>query len=154
MEIKDDKSQRTETSARKCVLIVDDDVLICDVLAGLFANLGYETVTAENGEAACDRIARANLVLAVVDLNMPKLDGFGLLRHIRQHPRTVDLPVIISTGFDDRASIEEAYRLGASSFVTKPINWAQFGYLRNLSSVRRDRTGSPRAKSEADAARR
>ena len=59
---------------------------------------------------------------------MPKLDGFGLLRHIRQHPRTVDLPVIISTGYDDRTSIEEAYRLGASSFVTKPINWAQFGY--------------------------
>jgi signal transduction histidine kinase len=103
-------------------------VLICDVLASLFANLGYETVTAEDGEAACDRIARSNLVLAVVDLNMPKLDGFGLLRHIRQHPRTVDLPVIISTGYDDRTSIEEAYRLGASSFVTKPINWAQFGY--------------------------
>jgi signal transduction histidine kinase len=98
------------------------------VLASLFANLGYETVTAEDGEAACDRIASSNLVLAVVDLNMPKLDGFGLLRHIRQHPRTVDLPVIISTGYDDRKSIEEAYRLGASSFVTKPINWAQFGY--------------------------
>ncbi|MGB8315851.1 MAG: hybrid sensor histidine kinase/response regulator [Aestuariivirga sp.] len=128
METKDDSNQRTEATARKCVLIVDDDVLICDVLSSLFANLGYETVTAEDGEAACDRIARANLALAVVDLNMPKLDGFGLLRHIRQHPRTVDLPVIISTGYDDRTSIEEAYRLGASSFVTKPINWAQFGY--------------------------
>jgi len=153
VEIKDDNNQRTETAARKCVLIVDDDVLICDVLAGLFANLGYETVTAENGEAACDRIARSNLVLAVVDLNMPKLDGFGLLRHIRQHPRTVDLPVIISTGFDDRASIEEAYRLGASSFVTKPINWAQFGYhaqfvIRN-GEIERDLR---RAKAEADAA--
>ena len=105
MEIKDEISQRTETPARKCVLIVDDDPLICDVLASLFANLGYETVTAEDGEAACDRIAQDNLSLAVVDLNMPKLDGFGLLRHIRQHPRTVDLPVIISTCYDDRTSI-------------------------------------------------
>ncbi len=129
MEIKKNEvNQRTEITARKCVLIVDDDVLICDVLAGLFANLGYETITAEDGESACDSIARENLALAVVDLNMPKLDGYGLLRHIRQHPRTVDLPVIISTGYDDRKSIEEAYRLGASSFVTKPINWAQFGY--------------------------
>ena len=120
MEIKSEVSLQPDGPRRKCVLIVDDDVLICDVLAGLFANLGYETVIAEDGEAACDFIARANLALAVVDLNMPKLDGYGLLRHIRQHPRTVDLPVIISTGYDDRTSIEEAYRLGASSFVTKP----------------------------------
>ena len=111
---------------RKCVLIVDDDALLCEVFAEVFTNLGYETVIAEDGEAACDLIARKNLVLAVVDLNMPKLDGFGLLRHIRQHPRTVDLPVIISTGHYDKASIEKAYSLGASSFVTKPINWAQF----------------------------
>jgi two-component system, sensor histidine kinase and response regulator len=115
-------------SPRKCVLIVDDDAMICEVLVELFSGLGYDTVTAEDGEVACDFIARKDLVLAVVDLSMPRLDGFGLLRHIRQHPRTVDLPVIISTGNDDRASIEEAYRLGASSFVTKPINWAQFVY--------------------------
>jgi signal transduction histidine kinase len=123
-----DDAHSTENPAQKCVLIVDDDLLLCEVLAQLFSNLGYETVIAENGEAACNFIARKDLVLAVVDLSMPKLDGFGLLRHIRQHPRTVDLPVIISTGNNDRESIEEAYRLGASSFVTKPINWAQFGY--------------------------
>jgi two-component system, sensor histidine kinase and response regulator len=120
--------EQIECSMRKCVLIVDDDAMICEVLVELFTSLGYDTATAEDGEAACDYIACKNLVLAVVDLNMPRLDGFGLLRHIRQHPRTVDLPVIISTGNDDRASIEEAYRLGASSFVTKPINWAQFVY--------------------------
>jgi signal transduction histidine kinase len=118
----------TENLPQKCVLIVDDDPLLCEVLVELFSKLGYDTVTAENGENACNFIALKNLVLAVVDLSMPKLDGFGLLRHIRQHPRTVDLPVIISTGSDDRLSIEEAYRLGASSFVTKPINWAQFVY--------------------------
>lgn len=128
MGMQSDDNQSLELSTRKCVLIVDDDPMICEVLVELFTSLGYDTVTAENGEAACDFIADKNLALAVVDLNMPKLDGYGLLRHIRQHPRTVDLPVIISTGNEDRASIEEAYRLGASSFVTKPINWAQFIY--------------------------
>ncbi len=128
MDTESDETQLIAGSTRKCVLIVDDDALLCEVLAELFSNLGYETVTAANGEAACDFIARKNLILAVVDLGMPKLDGFGLLRHIRQHPRTVDLPVIISTGNNDRDSIEKAYRLGASSFVTKPINWAQFVY--------------------------
>jgi signal transduction histidine kinase len=119
---------RLEAGARKCVMIADDDAILREVMAGLFDKLGYDTLVAENGEAAVNHIARSTLSLIVVDLSMPKLDGFGLLKHLRQHPRTVDVPVIISTGNDDRSAIEEAYRLGASSFVTKPINWAQFGY--------------------------
>jgi signal transduction histidine kinase len=119
---------RLEASARKCVMIADDDAILREVMGGLFDKLGYDTLVAENGEAAVNHIARSTLSLVVVDLSMPKLDGFGLLKHLRQHPRTVDVPVIISTSTDDRSAIEEAYRLGASSFVTKPINWAQFGY--------------------------
>lgn len=119
---------RIESGARKCVMIVDDDAILREVMAGLFDKLGFDTLVAENGEAAINHIARASLSLIVVDLSMPKLDGFGLLKHLRQHPRTVDVPVIVATGNDDRSAIEEAYRLGASSFVTKPINWPQFGY--------------------------
>ena len=121
-------AQRSSHVARKCVLIADDDPLMLEAMAGLFDKLGYDTIRVENGEAAVRQIAKSSLSLVVVDLSMPKLDGFGLLRHLRQHPRTVDVPVIISTSNDDKASIEEAYRLGASSFVTKPVNWAQFGY--------------------------
>lgn len=128
MELVGDHDFQAEGKSRSWVLIADDDPLLCEVMAELFGNLGYDTAIAEDGEAACDMITRPNLVLAVVDLSMPRLDGFGLLRHIRQHPRTVDVPVIISTGSDDKPSIEKAYRLGASSFVTKPINWAQFVY--------------------------
>jgi hypothetical protein len=65
VETKDESNQRTETAVRKCVLIVDDDPLICDVLASLFANLGYETVTAEDGEAACDRISSYTLSASI-----------------------------------------------------------------------------------------
>lgn len=121
-------SQRPLAAARKCVLIADDDPLLREAMTGLFDKLGYDTICAENGEAAVRQIAKLNLSLVVVDLSMPKLDGFGLLKHLRQHPRTVDVPIIISTSHDDKKSIEEAYRLGASSFVTKPVNWAQFGY--------------------------
>lgn len=121
-------AQRPSHGARKCVLIADDDPLLREAMGGLFDKLGYDTIGAENGEAAVRQIAKTSLSLIVVDLSMPKLDGFGLLKHLRQHPRTVDVPVIISTSNDDKKSIEEAYRLGASSFVTKPVNWAQFGY--------------------------
>ena len=121
-------SSRPVPQARKCVLIADDDPLLREAMAGLFDKLGFDTITVENGEAAVRHIGKSTLALVVVDLSMPKLDGFELLKHLRQHPRTVDVPVIISTSHDDKGSIEQAYKLGASSFVTKPVNWAQFGY--------------------------
>jgi signal transduction histidine kinase len=110
----------------RLALIVDDDPIMRDLSAFRLAPLGYSCRCVENGEEATGLLAKENYALAIVDLNMPKLDGFGLLKHIRQHPRTIDLPTIVATTNDDRQSIEKAYALGASSFVTKPINWSQF----------------------------
>jgi signal transduction histidine kinase len=110
----------------RLALIVDDDPIMRDLSAFRLAPLGYVCRCVENGEEATGLLAQEDYALAIVDLNMPKLDGFGLLKHIRQHPRTIDLPTIVATTNDDRQSIEKAYALGASSFVTKPINWSQF----------------------------
>jgi signal transduction histidine kinase len=112
----------------KRVLAVDDDPILREVMAEQLSALGLETVGAENGEVGCTLIGRESFSLAIIDITMPKLDGFGLLRHIRQHPRSVDLPVIVVTSHDDPASIDRAYDLGASSFVTKPVNWPQFAH--------------------------
>lgn len=114
--------------ARKRTLVVDDDPILQEVMAEQLEAVGLDVVHAENGEMGCDLTGREDFDLAVIDISMPKLNGFELLRHIRQHPRSVDLPVIVATGYNDRASVEKAYRLGASSFVTKPINWPQFAH--------------------------
>ena len=111
---------------RRRVLIVDDDPILCEVMAEQFGAQGFDVAFAENGEVACDKIAGEHFDLAIIDLGMPKLDGFALLRHVRQHPRSVDLPVIVVTASGDKTSIDKAYQLGASSFVTKPVIWAQF----------------------------
>ncbi len=111
---------------RRNVIVVDDDVILREVMTEQLSALGWRVVTADNGESAIGVIANEQLGLAVVDISMPKLDGFGLLRHIRQNSRSADLPVIVCTSHNDREPIEQAYRLGASSFVTKPINWPQF----------------------------
>jgi two-component system, sensor histidine kinase and response regulator len=121
-----DESIRAAAPARRRVLVVDDDPLMREVMAALFADAGHDVTHAENGEDACAIAARQDFDLAVIDLSMPKLDGFGLLQFLRQDPRTADLPVIVATLSNDPQSIERAYKLGASSFVTKPINWAQF----------------------------
>jgi signal transduction histidine kinase len=116
----------TGQEGERLALIVDDDPIMRDLTAFRLAPLGYASRCVENGEEATALLAKEKYALAIVDLNMPKLDGFGLLKHIRQHPRTIDLPTIVATTNDDRQSIEKAYALGASSFVTKPINWSQF----------------------------
>ncbi|MGQ0486133.1 MAG: hybrid sensor histidine kinase/response regulator [Hyphomicrobiales bacterium] len=121
-----DESNRAAAAARRRVLVMDDDPLMREAMVALFADAGHDVTHAENGEDARAIAARQDFDLAVIDLGMPKLDGFGLLQFLRQHPRCADLPVIAATLPDDAQSIERAYRLGASSFVTKPVNWAQF----------------------------
>jgi len=118
--------KKTESRRRSRVLVVDDDPMMREVMRDQLGSRGHGLSEAENGEAATHLLARQTFDLAIVDLSMPKLDGFGLIRHIRQSPRSVDLPVIVCTSHDDRASIDRAYELGASSFVTKPINWMLF----------------------------
>jgi signal transduction histidine kinase len=115
-------------TARKRALVVDDDPILREVMGEHLIAGNFEVVHAENGESGRDLTSREDFDLAVIDLSMPKLNGFELLRHIRQHPRSVDLPVIVATGYNDRASVEKAYKLGASSFVTKPVNWPQFAH--------------------------
>ena len=55
-------------------------------------------------------MSRETFDLAVVDLGMPELDGFGFISHLRQTPRTIDLPIIVATGRDDSEAIERALR--------------------------------------------
>lgn len=124
MQTSQDKLE-AETS-RRSVIVVDDDPILRELMCEQLGLLGWRVTTAENGEAAIGVLAKELPDLAVVDISMPKLDGFGLLRHLRQNPRTIDLPVIVCTSHNEREPIEQAYRLGASSFVTKPINWPQF----------------------------
>lgn len=121
-----DDANGAVAAARRRVFVVDDDPLMREVMAGLLAEAGHDVIHAENGEEACGIAARQDFDLAVIDLGMPKLDGFGLLEFLRHNPKTADLPVIVATSAGDPQSIERAFRLGASSFVTKPINWAQF----------------------------
>jgi len=113
-------------AARRRILVVDDDPLVREVMIALFADAGHAVTCAENGEDACKIAARQEFDLAVIDLGMPGLDGFGLLKYLRLDPKSADLPVIVVTSADDPQSIEHAYKLGASSFVTKPINWPLF----------------------------
>lgn len=140
---------------RHRVLVVDDDAILLEVMAEQVLSLGWDAVSAGDGKAALAVLSRETVDMAVIDISMPELDGFGLLQLLRQNPRTVDLPVIVCTSHNDREAIDRAYKLGASSFLTKPINWPQFLHhaqfvMRNGDTERALRS----AKAEAQSASR
>jgi serine phosphatase RsbU (regulator of sigma subunit) len=105
------------------VLIADDHPANLEVLAGCLQPLGYEVITTEGGQEALDRIAGGpppDVVL--LDIMMPGMSGFDVLRRLREDPETVDLPVILVSGLGETHHIVEGLRLGANDYVTKPIN--------------------------------
>jgi signal transduction histidine kinase len=110
------------------VLFVDDDPLLREfAMVNLSSDHGQVSVAADGAEAlAAIRLNPPDIVL--LDLQMPKVDGFEVLRALRGDEATRRLPVIVITGRDDVHSIDRAYSEGATSFILKPINWRLLVY--------------------------
>ena len=110
------------------ILVADDDPLLRE-FASVYLSTPTATIdTACDGAAAWDRLGQDRYDALLLDIEMPGLDGYSLLQKIRTDDRLRHLPVIMLTGREDIASIDRAYRLGASSFTTKPVNWRQLSY--------------------------
>lgn len=103
---------------RRCVLVVDDDPDTVTMVAGHLAHAGYETVTALNGRDAV-QMARSRRPYAItLDVMMPDMDGWEVMRHLKEDPRTRSIPVIIVSFAGDR---ETGVALGAVGIVAKPV---------------------------------
>ena len=105
------------------MLVVDDDPTSRTLAGAALAGHVSLVREAENGRVAVERMEEEEFDLAIVDLEMPVLDGFGVVEWARAQARTRHLPIIIVTGRDDVVAIERAFALGATSFLCKPINW-------------------------------
>jgi CheY-like chemotaxis protein len=110
------------------ILAADDDPIQLEAMRAWLSRTPAEVVTIENGSDAWDLLSRESFDLAIIDIHMPKLDGFGLIHWLRQTPRTIDLPIIVVTSRNDGEAIEQAYAAGATNFVTKPVNWQLFAH--------------------------
>lgn len=108
------------------VLVVDDDPISRSLATNHLARINVATVEAGDGEEAWRELVRQSFDLAIVDLNMPNIDGFELISCIRGFPRTRHLPVVVVTSRSDSGAISRALEVGATSFLTKPISWSTF----------------------------
>lgn len=121
----------------KIILLVEDNADDVKLTQRAFAknNITNELVVARDGVEALDFLFGTGAFaergptlpeVALLDLKMPGLDGLEVLRRIREDPRTGLLPVVILTSSAEEDDIVKSYKLGANSYVRKPVDFAQF----------------------------
>ncbi len=107
------------------VLVTDDDVAHRTVLCQYLRLSGYEVVECGDGEEALDRIRQVVPDLVVLDVDMPRLDGFSTLERIRKFPQFESTPVLFLTGMDRRSARVRGLELGADDYISKPFDRAE-----------------------------
>jgi CheY-like chemotaxis protein len=122
---------------RKAILLVEDDSTDEELTLRALrqSNIMNEVVVARNGEEALNylfafsrSVDRDDLLPALVllDLKLPMIDGMEVLRQIRMHPHTKDLPVVVLTGSNAEQDMQQAQRLAVRSYIHKPIDFEKF----------------------------
>jgi len=103
------------------VLLVDDEDSLRKVMRDLLERDGYAVTEARDGVQALDQVDRIGPDIIVLDLNLPGLDGYGVLSHLRSRPATANIPVIVLTAKGDEDNEVRVFELGADDFLTKPF---------------------------------
>src|SRR5438094_820462 len=103
------------------VLLVDDEDSLRKVMRDLLERDGYDVTEARDGVQALDQVDRVGPDIIVLDLNLPGLDGYGVLSHLRSRPATANIPVIVLTAKCDTDNEVRIFDIGADDFLTKPF---------------------------------
>jgi DNA-binding response OmpR family regulator len=104
------------------ILVVDDDAPSVKMISFLLREEGYEVVSADNGSAALELVERDPPTLVVLDVMMPRMDGFEVCRRIRQK---MDVPIIFLSAKGDTADKVSGLQLGADDYLAKPFEPAE-----------------------------
>lgn len=105
--------------ARKKILIVEDDSFLLSVLSDKFAKDDCEVDVASDGEAGLQKAREGDYDIMLLDLVLPGMDGFSVLKEIRDNGPTKPLPVIVLSNLYDKTSIDKAILLGAKDYIVK-----------------------------------
>ena len=106
----------------RTILTVDDSPSMRALLRNALAGEGYAVTAAEDGVDALERIDGAEPDLVITDINMPRMDGFGLIEAVRGHARWGNLPILVlSTEFSDEKK-QRARSAGATGRIVKPFD--------------------------------
>ena len=105
------------------VLAVDDDPLIRESMRARLVDRHCEVITAGDGLVALEVLHSQDVDIVLLDLDMPRMDGFEVLARMKAHPRWSRIPVVVVSSLRDVWSVGRAFGGGATSFVLKPFEW-------------------------------
>ncbi|MEZ5851371.1 MAG: response regulator [Hyphomicrobiaceae bacterium] len=106
------------------ILIVDDDPVFTAMAAACLSGAKFAPTIANDGVTALELLEAGTYHAALIDLAMPRVDGFRLIGFIRSMARHARMAIVVISSRTDVHAFEESYALGANGFQTKPVNWA------------------------------
>jgi diguanylate cyclase (GGDEF)-like protein len=127
--------------SRPIALIADDDEMTRLMLTEAAGQAKLQVIAVADGETALAIGQNSDFDVALLDVEMPGLDGYSVCRELRQSARARFAPILMITGHDDAHSVDRAYRAGATDFMPKPLNWPLIPHrlrylLRNAATMR------------------
>jgi len=103
------------------VLAVDDIPLNLLLVQKMLSRFNFQMRTAANGQQALDAVAQRKPDLILLDLMMPGIDGFEVIRRLRADPATADIQIVILSALNSNEDIVKGFNVGANDFIMKPI---------------------------------
>jgi PleD family two-component response regulator len=104
------------------ILVVEDNPVELALVSRILRNAEFKVVAVECGAQVIDHAIQYEPDIILLDALLPDIDGFEVCEQLRRHPKARFIPVVMLTGLDDVNSIDRAYEVGATDFITKPIN--------------------------------
>jgi two-component system, chemotaxis family, chemotaxis protein CheY len=119
----DTDGAESEAAMSKRILTIDDSKTMRDMLMLTLKDSGFDVIQAVDGQDGLEVLAREKSVdVIITDINMPKMDGYGVLENVRKNPEYDNTPILVLTTESDKEKKDRARNLGATGFIIKPFN--------------------------------
>lgn len=112
----------TRLAGKRTILTIDDSRTMRNMLAMTLSNAGFEVVQAVDGQDGLDVLSRNHVDVIITDINMPKLDGYGVIREVRKNPVYDATPILVLSTESEQDSKEIAKESGATGWIVKPFD--------------------------------
>jgi diguanylate cyclase (GGDEF)-like protein len=109
---------------RPIALVADDDELMRVMLTQALEHTGMSVIAVSDGQSALNVGLNSPFAMALLDVEMPGINGYEVCRSLRTAPHARTVPIVMITGRDDATSVARAYEAGATDFIAKPVNWS------------------------------
>ncbi len=109
--------------SKKKILVVDDDVAIVKIMSFQLKKKGYDVITASNGRSCIRKAAKEKPDLILLDILMPKLNGFEICSLLKKDKKTKEIPVIMLTALAEEKDLSSGLMEGAVCFISKPFSY-------------------------------